>query len=441
MLGFFANKSNFQTIANEYKQLLQQYPQSWPVVVQYCHLLNMEHRSKESESIVSRWIAVNKPTQLEELKSRALLAECMIEDNRPDAALKILNSASDQDEQNCLRQKILALQILRRHDEAELWAKELVKMYKNDVDSVLLSADVFWANKKFDLAAMALQSGALTDSMWYSRVGPLFLRLAKKNGLSASLAVSALKANKLNGLQTLGRVARFCSDAGDPKLAFQVLSMVEPKPDQQSNRLVNAYTYRKQYDGEKNALAWLKSEVPEGYRLELVPDAYLLNQPELLWDFVGKDDSQNDKLWFYRALTWVFNPTDRSRYLLLKDHFGSGGGVEGRIARYLLDLKGADELFSLNLTKEQISKVAYYVGWKQLCRGEDFLDETEWFFLSVVEDSAQIVDEKEWSWNELKSAEDSLLDYRITLEFVDVKKLRIIHHKKPASEILKSAPN
>lgn len=439
VLGFFANKSNFQTVDKEYKYLLQKYPQSWAVVAQYCHLLNMEHRSKEAETIVSRWIAVNKPTQLEELKARALLAECMIKDGRSDAALKILNNASDQDEQDCLRQKILALEALQRHDEAELWAKELVKMYKIDVDSVLLSTEIFWANKKFDLAAAALQSSALTDSIWYSRVGPLFLKLAKKNGSSASLALAALKASKLNDLQTLGRVARFCSDAGDSKLAFQVLSTVEPKPDQQSNRLVSAYNYRKQYDGEKNALAWLKSEVPEGYRLELVPDAYILNQSELLWDFVSKEDWQNDKLWFYRALAWVFNPSDRSRYLRLKDHFGSGGGIDGRVARYLLDLKGADELFNLSLTNEQISKVAYYVGWKELCRGQDFLDESEWFFLSVVEHSDQVIDEKEWSWNALKSAEDSLLDYRITLEFVDVKNLRIVHHRKPAAEFLKSA--
>src|SRR5262249_18515526 len=94
------------------------------------------------------------------------------------------------------------------------WSELYARMYKNDLNALLVMLEIAWTTGEPERAAMALSGySPIGRLIWQSEIGAVFLRTLPDSA-AMSRAVSSLKQQGMKGASSLGQLAQAAYAAG-----------------------------------------------------------------------------------------------------------------------------------------------------------------------------------------------------------------------------------
>lgn len=429
-------------IDKQYRSIVADSGKKWWALSNYSHWLIRKGKAQQAADTVSSWLASSKSMTEEEKSSvGALLAECDFKLGRQADGLKRLQPYLESEDLNCLKMHAILLQATGKADDAMRVADELLLRAKNEGAPVALACSIYWLNEQYRISAAKLAKCSLNAKQWDSNIVPVFLSVFRKDDRKLEQAVKALQAAGL-GPGHFSRLARGAYQMGRKEQALKILAMTDPASGQEIDRIMAAYACIRDLKSRDSALDWLKSKVPFTYRSELAPLAFASAFPEVLWSVVPTDSAltksgpdfermknQSEEVWLLRAALAAerrapVTPKEKGQLIA---HFKDDRSSRGTIGRFLTGQTSIKEVESLTVTDRELPRFAFYTGVKEIHRGSDFLDASEWCYLSAV--SAYEDKWSTWSWRELTSMETANLSYHISLETIEIPKMFVIHRR------------
>ncbi len=396
-----------------HKQLAKENPSSWETIESFLALLFQARQFKEAQTVVESWMTAqkNKFNFLDEVKAKTALARALHAQKKYSEALEKLGKAYESELYEPLAEKALLLAALGRSGEAITWATEAVKRQPNLPDSYVLLAGLFWKGKNYKEASMVLTRGqrVLSRHVWQKQIGPLFANIFSDDKTACRKALACLKDAGFANADGVGELAHAAYLADRAELAFEILSTLQVSDEQLPDLLVSGYRYLKRWKGKEDALKWLKVQVPEEVRHNFAPYAFISGQYELLWNFTSApaDPVEKEKLWLIQAAAALQDKNNsKSATAKIRKEVLARQSSLSDLVKHMLDMP-APALFSRALLPEETCRAGFYLGWKNLCRGIDFYESTDWLRLGLYTDRSQQL-EYQWSHRWLTNLTDTL---------------------------------
>ncbi len=399
-------------ILNQYQKLSLSAPHDWWATEPLYQLFWKSKHYAQSSNIALKWINNQKSFKfLDEVKARTALAQSLMAQGKAAAGLESLEKTKFSEQFISLAMRALLLEELGKREDAETWAAECVKRYPTEARAISLMAELLWRNGKYSQAAEFLRrsQNSISRTEWRMVIGKAFASVFGKSPLKVELAVNSLIDAGISGADNLGQIAAALYSADCAAAAFSILAKVEVNSTQRADLLVCGYRYLKRWKSEKDAQQWLSTQIPPGFNpIALAPYAFLSGQNELLW-LVITDKDLTDDVAILRAasLATDLGSADRQRKESLLKRYAGRTDLPAMIVRYLLSPNGESRLFSSKLENKQISKAAFYVGWKSLLQAGQFLNDLDWYRVSIEHGSEENA-EYRWSWIWLSDLQLSL---------------------------------
>lgn len=400
-------------IKMQYEELIKKHRDSWqPTRAYWSFLMRWKHHD-EAQAIVRNWItSATNYSDSDRAEAQIARAESLYRAKKYEEARSVLDQLKGFDTSGFLRMRALIANALGKKQEAETWCSEALVRYPQSPDIIILSAEIAWRNGDYKKAAQVLAKGRalLSSHIWHSDIAPVFLSIFQDDQNKAILALGALKDLGLAGAGTTAEIAHRAAIEKRPDIAFQILMESPPRGGEQFEHLIMAYTYKKEWQGEKEALNWIEKIVPPNRRLDLSSYALYTDNHELLWGFVP-NGSETELLWVRRAASVLGSShPEKWKASAVRKYFSPQPGSKlMMLGRYLTDLMTEDAFTSQSMSQEELSVAAFYTGYKKLCKGSEIGEGTSWWRLCVETENASIP-EYYWSWEWLGNIETTYIN-------------------------------
>lgn len=397
------NALTSDALTREYLRLADLNSDSWFAVASCADYLMQTGKNALAASLLQKWLFSEKhsgsPYRSE---ARAKMALALLKDRRPNQGLVELAKGESSENLDWLTTKAMLLGATGNLAEAEVFANAAIKRYPDSPLAVATKAELDWMAKRYSKAAKMLtrHRAVLAPKAWLAsgEIGKSFVRVFGSDRNSALLAASAMKDEGIVDSEVLSGLASSAFQSGHADVAFTILSLVPTSEEQQPARIVTAYMYLASAVGRREAMDWLKKQVPAEERASLAPYAFQFGANELLWDFISiVPDKEKAQLWRLRAASSTFSKsTTEAQMNALRKYFDRQNGFDVLLGRYLLDMPGKDDLLKAKLTNEQICRFAFFRSWKALHKPVDFKEDTSWFCV-CLETGCSELPEFDWA--------------------------------------------
>jgi tetratricopeptide (TPR) repeat protein len=377
----------------------------WAFVSLCVELLDERGLHREARGVAERWLVLNPAANfLEKLLVRTAIARAYQSEGNAEAGWMQVAPLISSYQFGVMQRGALLLQELGKQDEALALAKRAAERYPG-AKSLALVAEVLWRSGKHDEAAQALKAPArsLRSLDWRFRIGDRFAAVFASR--PAAEGLRAFTALKKEGLGTqLGQLASAVGKAGNEELAFELASRLEAPGLQQLELLMDAYAHLKRWKSEADAVAWLRTRVPQQALAPLSMFAFRSGADPVLWDVIPSYEGaseQEDYVWLMRAAASLrSHDADPARQAALRKRFEvDRPGFYHQLGRYLLGLIPEPSVIAAATTPKSRQEMTFFLGLK--AQAEDrFADASTWY-RATVETSNPRQGEYRWAFEEL----------------------------------------
>lgn len=372
----------------EYRRLIAEKPQAWSTREKYVDYLDRIRDYRTAVSVILEWLeATPEPRGFDRIYARATLSRTYERQGKLAEAWDAIEPVIGSWQAWALQRAARVLHKLGRRDEAVEMARRAVSRYPDAAPVRTTLAELYWGQGKPVEAAKALTAGRhrLSTADWISTVTPEFVAAFKARPADGAAAVAALLgANAHRG--DLHRMAEAVARAGQPDLAFAIVSRIPWRETPEMIVVADGYKYLKATQGRAAALAWVRKTMPRGRLNEFAPAIYWSGEHELLWDLVEKPETgpEPDRVWLLRAAAAArLDPkSDPHRPALLRYYGGPGPRHYHAFGRYLLGTATEAETLALATDPQRRCEVAFYLALRAKAEGR-YVDASDWLRVAI----------------------------------------------------------
>ncbi|WP_434383030.1 hypothetical protein [Melittangium boletus] len=358
---------------------------NWGFIQRSVELLEQHGRRAEARDLLTKWLATRQDSQaFEVVFARTELARTLQAEGKLAEAWEAVEPAMKSQQFDALRRAALLSQALGESARAQTLAEGAAERYPG-AKSLSLLAELHWLAGRPTEAAEALahpkRSVRLVDWRW--RIGERFASVyAARPAPEGMTAFQALEQQKV-GASELGQLPVEVNKAGNPALAFAMQSRLRAPGLQQLELLLRAYGYQKAAKSEPEALAWLKSAVPERMREPMSMFAFAEQEDAVLWDVVPVSDATGetaDYVWLMRAAASTrSHDTTPARQQALTQRFSADRpGFYHQLGRHLLGQVPEEAARAAATTPKNREELPFFLGLKAQADGR-FEDAVAWY--------------------------------------------------------------
>jgi len=346
-------------------------------------------RRAEAEKALNDWLESHGPDA--GLVYDAMVsykAERLRDAGHPAEALEVIRPVVSSWKEDCLHEAALDLLALGRCDEALEVARADASRYAEGGSTHALVAKILWRMGRAKDAATGLKAALqqTPESVWTYDVGPAFnAEFADWNLAEAHQAVEELKAAGVENVK-LRMLGEGIGEAGDHRLAFEVLSSIVGTDQAGRGALLCAFKELAEASGRDAAFAWLRERMPV-LTDTVVIQGFQVGADELAWGYPGEPRTMTMSFAskMLRAAAWAraAHPDPRLRERILEQCGREpNASWDSAYPRYMVrDLDDAGVLHFVT-TMDTICNVAWLIGMRRSSEG-DFAEANDWFQVAM----------------------------------------------------------
>ena len=372
----------------EYRQLIDEKPEAWSTREKYVDFLESIKDYRTAEAVIVEWLnRTPEPRGFDYIFARTALSRVYERQGKLAEAWDAVEPVIESWQAGALQRAARVLDKLGRQEEAVEMARRAVSRYPDTARVRTTLADLLWRQGKPVEAARVLVEGRhrLTTAEWRDVVAPRFVESFQDRPAEGDAAAAALRAANAHP-DDLHRMAEAVAKAGQPGLAFAVVSRIPWRETPEMIVVADGYKYLKAAKGKAAALDWVRKTMSRGRLNEFAPSIYMSGVDELLWDLIEKPETgpEPDRAWLLRAAASArLDPKrDPHRPALVQYYDGTGLRHYHTIGRYLLGLASEAEVLALATDPRRRCEVAFYLGLRAKAEGR-YTDASDWLRVAI----------------------------------------------------------
>ncbi len=390
-------------IFKQYEKLIRENPDDWDVSYDYAKYLNKNKKYSKARKVTRSWLKREVPTPgLEWNVSKDFIAKTYNEEGRYKEALQ---AVPDSYKGSSLSLRGELLEKLGRLEEAEKVFRILQTRYPSDFSSGLPLVKFLWGRGRYSEAGdLVLKSNyTISQYRWRFRFCPAFVEVfADKPREEALKALAPFIQAKLY-FDKLNRISYLLVKEKKYELAFEIGKAIVQIPSNKSYIAVHYFEDYKNWKGEKAALAWARTLIPEGRRDASSQYIYQTEEFGLLWSLVEKP--KIEYAWLMRAAASLqykgLKKKDRKQLI---QYYKSAKGDWDLAGKYLLGMVSQEEVIKRSKPAFTRGVYAFYLGLKAETEGR--LEEaSDWYRVSMETGWYQVA-EYHWAVQKLEEWEN-----------------------------------
>lgn len=398
----------------------------WWAVELYTDNLMQAGRYRASADVLESWLKEMRGSpSLDEIPALVQLARAYTAEGKLERAWDVLSQphikTTGRLELLLARSRIC----LARKDTVKAldWATNAQMLYPDDVSALATRAEMLWRMNRYGDAAelIATKREQLTRRSWSFAVGNSFVQALGHDWTRATLAIGALRDVGIDAPRDLGQIAHAYYMDEMPDMAFNVLAKVRAPTNLWADYYCCAYRYLKAWKGKDAALVWIEKEVPADRQAALAPYAFISGQYELLWRVKSGGDGEMPVL---QAAAYLME--DKPDPLHLKAvrlaSPKSAPSLDSKLVGYLVD--DEQSLLSEKMERKDLGRALFFIGWKELATGSNFIESLGWY-RTAVEFGSPEIEEYGWTTTWLSDIVQTLADKPRNWKHAGLEHLRV----------------
>ena len=388
-------------LADAFQALIARWPESWKYRRGMVELLEKTGDYAKARAVILEWLKVGKSSGVfDEVVARTALARLYEREGRYAEGLDAVWPVVPSWQSGAMECAALLLARAGYRDEADKLAAAVVDRYPNSLRTLLVRTQLLWMYGRYDEAAALVKAhrNPISAYEWRFTVAKALLEtFGKTQDEAAQAAFMALHAARIDPFSLL-ELARAAAKDGRAQLAFEMASPLRANGLGQLEMTITAYNALKEWQGQAQAMPWIRKLLPPPLINPLSMFAFRSNDPELLWELVGATPSGQgaDFVWLMRAAlaTRQGLANDPNRAALERYYKNAQSSQYDRIGRYLLGMSPEGELLALATTPKLKCEIAFYAGLRAESERR-FRDASDWYRVALETGQSN---NGEWRW-------------------------------------------
>jgi hypothetical protein len=398
---------NAYQLEQAYEKVWYQAQDDWAVVKRYVDfLLDIKQFAKLRE-VGQVWLEKQgHHPSLKPVIMRARIARSYLKEGLVQPAWQTIKPIIATYQRGAMQVGADTLEAMGKLDQAEQLFRAAYKRYPDIVGQVDLTT-FYWRHGRYQEAAEVLAQQRRPKNKgkdWRFKIGQGFVEtFADQTDVTALEAYHQLLQQNIDN-RSLGSMVVAVAQAKRFKLAEKMLAPLKFQGLEQMLYDIRRYTYRKAFEGEIPALAWLNAKIPPTQHGPLIVLAYDKNQYELLWDLIQitTADRDSDFSWLMRTSAYLKMGQENEEYYQQLQHYYAHHphGHYNTIGRYLLHKADEAEIFALMKSSDKaVCETAYYIGLRAQHEG-DYQTASQWYRVAI-ETGLTKNGEYHWAYDQL----------------------------------------